>query len=274
MKRLLSFIIVLAIIGAAVFGVKQYFSPKEPVSLSAHGIGSQFDPIYVTAHRGGNTEAPENSLPSFRSAVQKNFYAAECDILRTKDGKWVITHDDSVINHFFGTGKVSEMTFDEVRKLKYSFDTAFWEYQDEKIPSLEEYLDVLAGSNTRPEIEIKSKTTEGLEDVLSALRARSLTKQAIIISFHYECLERIHELDKSIELWYLMDDITDDGIDKALKIGCKAISANYKNTGAEDVAMVLDSGLKLVVWTVDSPETVSTFYNMGVRYFVTNKLGI
>jgi glycerophosphoryl diester phosphodiesterase len=274
MKKALSVITAAAIILTVVFfAVKQHYTPRDPVSLSENGIGSETDPVYITAHRGGNTEAPENSLPSFRSAAKKNFYAAECDIIRTADGRWVITHDDKISKHFFGTGRISKKTFDEVRSLKYSFDTAFWMYGDEKIPSLDEYLDVFKDSATRPEIEIKSSGSEGLEDVVKAIEERGLTEKAIVISFHYDSLVKIHELNENIELWYLLQAISEEEVAKAKAIGCSAISANYRNTEVKDVALVLDSGLNIVIWTVDRPETVKKFYDMDVRYFVSNRLG-
>ena len=274
MKKALSILLaVIVVIAGLVPAFIIRFKAREPVSLSAAGIGSETDPIYLTAHRGGNTEAPENSLPSFRSAAEKGFWAAECDIIRTKDGRWVITHDDSVRKHFFGTGNVTEMTFDEVRQLRYSFDTEFIKYRDEKIPSLEEYLDVFKDSPTRPEIEIKSKGTEGLEDVVSEIARRGLTEKAIIISFHYESLERIREFNDKIEMWYLVSKITAEEVEKAKAIGCSALSVNYKNTTKEDVALALDNRMGIAVWTIDKPETVKAFYDMGVRYFVSNRLG-
>lgn len=274
MKKALSILLaVIIVIAGLVPAFIIRFTAREPVSLSAAGIGSETDPIYLTAHRGGNTEAPENSLPSFRSAAEKGFWAAECDIIRTKDGRWVITHDDSVRKHFFGTGKVTEMTFDEVRQLRYSFDTEFIKYRDEKIPSLEEYLDVFKDSPTRPEIEIKSKGTEGLEDVISEIAKRGLTEKAIVISFHYESLERIREFNDKIELWYLVNKITAEDVEKAKAIGCSTLSVNYKNTTKEDVALALDNRIGVAVWTIDKPRTVKAFYDMGVRYFVSNRLG-
>ncbi len=258
--------------GIAAVGYNK-FLPREPVSLTEYGVGTELDPIYVTAHRGGNTQAPENSLPAFRSAAERNYYAAECDIHRTTDGRWVITHDRDLIYHFFSFGKVDEKSFDELRQIKYSNGVNFWKYKDEKIPTLEEYLDVFKDSETRPEIEIKSKGDEGLEDVVKAIEERDLTEKAIVISFNYESLVRIHELNDKIELWFLLNEISEEGVKKALAINCKAISANYKNTTAEDIALVLDSGLDIAVWTIDKPAVVKQFYEMGVRNFVTNKLG-
>ena len=50
------------------------------------------------AHRGLyelDQSIPENSLPAFQRAVE-NGYGAELDVQRTKDGRIVVFHDDSM----------------------------------------------------------------------------------------------------------------------------------------------------------------------------------
>lgn len=272
MKKLIGILLVIAIIIGAGTAFYCKYNGIAPISVSESNIDTENDHIVLTAHRGCHTSVPENSLPAFKKAIELGYYAAECDVIRTSDGKWVITHDDKVSKHFFGTGKISEKTYDEVRKLKYNFDKEFWNYQDESIPSLEEYLDLFIGKSTRPEIEIKCKGLENLEDIVSAIEERGLTEQAIIISFNYDELKRIHELNPDIELWYLLSEITDEGIKDALAINCKFLSVNYKNNGADEIKKAMDSGLQVAVWTVDSTETVKEYYDMGVRYFVSNKI--
>ncbi len=274
MKKKLCIILVVAIVICAAAGALLHkVLPREPVSVSKYGIGSELDPVYLTAHRGGNTDAPENSLPAFESAREKNFYAAECDIIRTTDGRWLITHDDDVILHFFSFGKLSEKTYDEARKMKYSFDTNFIKYRDEKIPTLEEYLNVFTVGDTRPEIELKSPGTEGLEDVVKAIEERGLTEKAIVISFHYESLQKIHELNENIELWYLLHEISPEEVQKAKDLGCSSISAKYQNVTAAEIDLISSYGLDTALWTIDDPKVVKEFYDLGVRNFVTNRLG-
>ena len=55
---------------------KIFNQPKELISLSANNIGSESDPIYLTAHRGITAVAPENSLPSFEEAGKNGYYSA------------------------------------------------------------------------------------------------------------------------------------------------------------------------------------------------------
>ena len=45
------------------------------------------------AHRGFSSEAPENTQASFAMAVEGDFYGVECDIWKSKDGVYVVSHD-------------------------------------------------------------------------------------------------------------------------------------------------------------------------------------
>ena len=49
----------------------------------------------IIAHRGGKI-GKENSLETLTIAARMDTYAVECDIRRTKDGVYVIYHDDNL----------------------------------------------------------------------------------------------------------------------------------------------------------------------------------
>src|SRR5918912_274970 len=69
------------------------------------------------AHRGASAVAPENTLEAFRLAVQMGAGGLELDVHQTSDGHVVVIHDPTLDRTTDGAGAVSEMTFDELRKL-------------------------------------------------------------------------------------------------------------------------------------------------------------
>ena len=95
---------------------------------------------YHYAHRGlhdNNGDAPENSLPAFKKAIEAG-YGIEFDVQLTKDHIPVVFHDES-LKRVCGTNKnVHELTYDELQKLSL-FDTS------EKIPTLKEVLALIDG---------------------------------------------------------------------------------------------------------------------------------
>lgn len=252
--------------------VKLFNQAEEVISLSENNIGSDEDPVYLTAHRGVNSAAPENSIPSYTKAVELGYYSAECDIRLTKDGYWVLNHN-SDLGHFMRLGDIGDFTLEELRSFNYMSGANFWEYQDITIPTLDEYLDVFVGTDTRPQIEIKEDTYEMLYTVVDAVAEKGLTEQAIIISFDLEQLKAIHELDASIELWYLVDEITEENIAAAQAIGDNVwLSANFEDNNQASIQLAVDSGIGVSFWTVNTVEDARMLYDMGVRYIETDIL--
>lgn len=247
--------------------------PKKRISLSENGIGTKDDPVYLTAHRGAWADAPQNSLPAFKKSVELGYYTAECDIRLTKDDKWVVLHNDTVDSLFCQKGKIEDITYEEVRTFTYKYGPAFWKYKDLKICSFEEYLDVFVGTNTRPQIEIKSETYDMLYTVVDAVKAKGLEKSAIVISFDLEQLKVINKLDSNIELWYLIGRITPENIAKAQAIGSNVwLSPNYDENDAESIKLALDAGIGVSFWTVNTIEKAKKLYDLGVRYIESDIL--
>ncbi len=246
---------------------------KKRISLSENGIGTKDDPVYLTAHRGAWADAPQNSLPAFKKSVELGYYTAECDIRLTKDNKWVVLHNDTVDSLFCQKGKIEDITYDEVRKFTYKNGPDFWKYGDLKICSFEEYLDVFVGTNTRPQIEIKSETYDLLYTVVDAVKAKGLEKSAIVISFDLEQLRAINKIDSSIELWYLIDEITPERIAEAQAIGPNVwLSPNYDRNDAQSIKLALDAGIGVSFWTVNTVEKAKKLYDLGVRYIESDIL--
>lgn len=252
---------------------KKMNQPKNRISLSENGIGSKDDPIYLTAHRGVSSIAPENSLPAYKKSVELGYYTAECDIRLTKDNKWVLLHNDTVDSLFCQKGDIRNFTYDEVRSFTYKSGANFWAYDDFKICSFEEYLDVFVGTNTRPQIEIKAETYDMLYTVVDAVKERGLEKSAIVISFDLEQLKVIRELDSNIELWYLIGKITDERIAEANAIGDNVwLSPCYDDNDADSIKLALDAGIGVSFWTVNTIEKAKKLYDLGVRYIESDIL--
>lgn len=92
------------------------------------------------AHRGlhdNETDAPENSMPAFRKAVDAG-YGIELDVQLSKDHVPVVFHDFTLKRVCGVEGKVSDYTYDELQK--------FHLYQSkERIPRFEDFLKMVGG---------------------------------------------------------------------------------------------------------------------------------
>ena len=72
---------------------------------------------FVIGHRGSMLEAPENTLAGFRHAAENGADAVEFDVDFTKDGHAVVIHDATVDRTTNGSGRVSDFTLEDIRKL-------------------------------------------------------------------------------------------------------------------------------------------------------------
>jgi glycerophosphoryl diester phosphodiesterase len=96
----------------------------------------------ISAHRGENGVFPENTVPGFLEAVRLGASQIEFDVQRTKDGRLIIRHDATVDRTTDGTGKVADLTFDEIRALDAGIKKG-GRFAGTKIPTFEEALDCL-----------------------------------------------------------------------------------------------------------------------------------
>lgn len=245
--------------------------PQEVISLSENGIGSEEDPVFLTAHRGVQAEAPQNTIPAYEKAVEYGYYTAECDIQLTKDNEWVLNHNSDTDAMFCEIAEISECTLAELKTFTYKSGANFWKYKDLRIPTLGEYLDVFVGSETRPQIEIKTDGFDMLYKIIDEIKARNMEKQAIIISFDYEQLKFIDEMNTGIELWYLCDEITPEIIAKAEALNSECwLSPNFSANTAETIGLAVDAGIGCSFWTVNELEDAKMLYDMGIRYIETD----
>lgn len=255
-------------------GVAGLFSMgKDLIPLSGSSVISESDPVYLTAHRGVCSQAPQNTIPAFELAVEYGYYSAETDIRLTSDNVWVISHNSNIEKWYNGKAEVSETTYADLLKYKADAGSNYQKYGTLRIPRLDEYLDVFVGSSTRPQIEIKTTDNKGLDEVVELLKEKGLEKQAIIISFTLSQLKYIRSIDSEIELWYLCDSPTDEVIEQALSVGGDVwLSCNFESSTVEQMKHSKDSGVPISAWTVDTIKDADMMYKNGFRYLETDRL--
>lgn len=91
----------------------------------------------ISGHRGACGYKPENTLSSFKTALDMNVDMIELDVYVCKTGELVVIHDDQVDRTTNGHGNVLDMTFDQLRNLVVE--------GIEQIPTLQEVIELLNG---------------------------------------------------------------------------------------------------------------------------------
>lgn len=107
------------------------------------------DHVMVAAHRGlwnkhGQTVYPEASVSSVRKAIELGIEIVEQDIRQSKDGVFIVLHDEELERTTTCTGLAKEKTLQELKQCKLKIVNQGQEtITDEQIPTLEElYVEI------------------------------------------------------------------------------------------------------------------------------------
>ena len=228
--------------------------------------------VDAIAHRGYSAFAPENTLSAFRLAGEKGFYGCEFDIRPTKDGVWVVHHDETVDRMTDGHGKISQLTYAEISKLKIDAGKNVENYPNEKIPTLEETLDVCEESSVRPVIEVKGGNPEDMEGLSKILKGRSFSNGYTLISFTWELLAPLRELLPESEIFMLAEEVMPSHVRFCFEHKIDGISFKYTKNTSLSIALLKATGLKTAAWTVDNVTSARKLCALGVGTITTNRL--
>lgn len=145
----------------------------------------------IVAHRGSSFEAPENTLASFKKAIEDGVEAIELDVRETVDRVPVVIHDSTTkrTTNDVNNSQISRVTYDYLSKLDAGSHFSL-DYRGEKIPTLGEVLSTVKGQ-ARLFIELKSTSLSLMEDTLELLVIYDVIDDSVIMSFDMNQLERI-----------------------------------------------------------------------------------
>lgn len=158
--------------------------------------------MLVIGHRGAPSRAPENTIASFRAALEIGVDGLELDVHLSADGHLVVIHDANLKRTTNGQGLVHEHTLAQLKQL----DAGTWfgpAFVGERIPTFDEVLDLVA-KRVPLQVEIKGATEGVTEATLAALDARGLLDTVMMTSFQLDRLPRVRELAPKVQIGALV----------------------------------------------------------------------
>ncbi len=226
----------------------------------------------VQAHRGFSAIAPENTLPAFKKAVEIGADGIECDIHLTKDGRFVVCHDGTIDRTSNGSGEISAMTLEELKK--FDFGVRFSEeFKGTRIPTLEEMLEVVKPLEI---INIEIKRFEhpmGLDAALDLfydiLVKTNVLKQVIVSSFDKLALKRLKQLHGDVYTCLLYSHMSRSAA-CAHKLGCDAIHPAFEFLSKATINSAHKRGMKVNCWTPNGEDEIGYMVKQGCDGIITN----
>ena len=213
----------------------------------------------IIGHRGAAGLAPENTLLSFRTALNLGVHMIELDIHETIDGHLVCIHDSSVERTTDGTGNIAEMTLEELKKLDAG--------QGQRIPVLREVLD-MARNKMKVNIELKTLGVE--RKIVDLALSRDMIHDVLVSSFFHGTLLAIMEFNSEIRTAVLVDKPKRDLISYSKELGAFAINPRFSFVSSEMIEEAHENSINIYPWTVNDSSQMLELLRMGVDGIVTD----
>ncbi|MDB5284205.1 MAG: glycerophosphodiester phosphodiesterase [Bacteroidota bacterium] len=271
--------------------------------LSGHIFSqSNFD---IEGHRGCRGLYPENTIVAFIEAVKLGVNTLEMDIIISKDGQVVISHD-TYMNDVIctkpdgspvkageeGNYQIYNMAYDEIKKFDCGLRgnpkfpnqhkmAAHKPLLSEVIDSVERYLQEHHLPPVRYNIETKStvggdnlyhpKPKEFTQKFYDVIKQKGVIKKCILQSFDVRTLQEMKKIDSTVTTAYLVENL--DGLKKNLdKLGFTPdiYSPNYMLVNRKLVKACHKLNIKILPWTVNDEKKMVHFKKIGVDGLISD----
>jgi len=187
---------------------------------------------------------PENTLSAFDFALECGCDGFEFDVRLTGDERAVICHDPRVKGHVVADAGCGQL---------------------DELPQLEQVLEKYA-SRAFLDIELK---VPGLEATTLALLKRHAPQRGVVLSsFLPEVIRELHSQDPCVPLGIICD--TREQLVQWKDLAIEWVIPQYRLLTKELADEAHDSGVRLMVWTVNRPVDMERFAGMDVDAIVSD----
>jgi glycerophosphoryl diester phosphodiesterase len=236
-------------------------------------------------HRGAAALAPENTLRSFRKAVEVGVDLIELDVFELRGRELVVAHSNDLheVSHGAHEGTVRDLALARLRELC------------PELPTFEEALAFFAEEEPGVGVHLDLKVYGRERDVVDALRAHGLRERALVSTFEFRSVRALAGLDPTIRSGITLPrsvlGITETGrgarvargglavVKRAmiLLVGPvlslsrgRALVLHHSAVSAWVVRRAHEKGVPVVAWTVDDPDDLGRVTAAGVDAVVSN----
>ncbi|MBL7047785.1 MAG: glycerophosphodiester phosphodiesterase [Candidatus Marinimicrobia bacterium] len=231
-------------------------------------------------HRGACGYEPENTLISFKKAIDLGVDMIELDVHLTRDKEVIVMHDETLDRTTNGKGRLRDKNLSEIK----SYTT-----KDKKqpIPTLQEVIDVVKG---KTEINIEIKLEDTAVEVLEIVKKNGIENDVVVSSNYPKSLQVVKKMNPNVRtalLYYatktgpglpilvFFSRIAFPCVKKLIFKRLRAAQADYLNltyflAKKRFVNELHKLGYKVNVWTVNKKHMIKKMKKVGVDGIITN----
>lgn len=260
--------------------------------------------VEVQGHRGDRGSFPENSIPAFYSAIDKGADVIELDVVISKDGEVVVSHEpfmlslymtqpngDSIPKKIETSFNIYKMNYEEVRK----FDSGskgnklfpgqkkmktYKPLLSEMIDAVEAHAAKTGAKPVRYNVEIKSGASEYgktqpnpkvfVDKVMAVLKKKKVTDRMNIQSFDPAIVNEVMERYPGTVTAILTGS---SGVAKnlsALKKKPEIYSPHFSQVNPGMLDSLRKMNIRIIPWTVNEVKDIEKMLNYKVDGIITD----
>lgn len=223
------------------------------------------------AHRGLSALMPENTLPAFAAAYALGADEIEFDIRLTKDGRLIVSHDDSLERISDGTGCLRDFTLKELKELNAGAKKGW------VVPfcTAEEVFQQLAGKLVF-NIHLKEHGEDGY-----------LIREIVKLAEKYQACDSIYFAGSPGELEWMQRiapaihrtaiQLPRDTVgifDMARTYGCSGVQFWLDMFDEPLIQKMHDNGIRCNLYYADTLENYDRYFAMGIDTLLTNRMDL
>ena len=231
--------------------------------------------VKMIAHRGLSGIERENTCPAFVAAGNRSYFGIETDVHITKDGKFVIIHDETTERVSLGEYNINVeennySTFQEIVLPDLDNTT---DRKDIRIPLLKEYIMVCKKYEKICVLEIKNHfEKENIEKLINEIKELNYIENVIFISFDFENCVNIRNLLPENDVQFLTSkEITSELIEKLCASNLD-LDIYYKQLNSDNIELLHSKGIRVNCWTCDDKYDAEKLVSYGVDFITSNIL--
>ncbi len=236
-------------------------------------------------HRGAAALAPENTLRSFRAAVEHGVDLIEFDVLDLPRGPLVLAHSDDLyeVSHGSAKGSVRSRSLVQLRAVAPG------------LPTLDEALAFFLEEAPDVGLHVDLKLTTRVDELTEALVRHGLEHRTVISSFNISSLQVVSSNAPGVRLGFTypedrfgvsgrsgLQPFVGIGVFAGRRVGPRRLPRMVRHAGAttlmlhhrlatrKSVARVRELGASVLAWTVDDPKDLRRVVATGVDGVITN----
>lgn len=227
----------------------------------------------MVAHRGLSGIETENTNAAFTAAGNRSYFGIETDVHVTRDGRYILIHDDSTARVTGGDAlKVEETSYETLRSLHLVDRDTGLVRRDLLLPDLADYFRICRRYGKVAVLELKNAMdAEHIAGIAAVAEQEGVFRDVIFISFCFDNLVKLRAARPAARAQFLTDKADDATLDKLAEHKLD-LDIYYMGLTEERVRACHSRGIEVNCWTVDNPEDATRLIGWGVDYITSNIL--